>query len=607
MTRLTLLFMAMLALAWGVPAQAGKRVALVVGNAGYKASPLKNPVNDATDVAGILRGLGFEVLLETDADLRRMLDAVRDFGRKAADAKKALFFYAGHGIQVQGVNYLVPVGADLESVDEAPFETLEAGRVLAKMEQAGTEVNIVILDACRDNPFRSFRSFSRGLAEVRAMSGSIIIYATGPGDVASDGSGRNSPFTANLMKHMATPGLRVDDVFRKTGQGVSRDTGGRQTPWISSSLYGDHYFSDGAFRTKNGASPPPKEDEMDLDQLLAMAGQKQAERHAGRTGEQGLRIRAREQGRADVRFYRKLAALPSGKALLGDAWKVLAAKYPSQTAGLKQGDIIGLAAFFAPNAGELFIEPVTGMEFAWVPGGCFQMGSPKTEEGGKTRERPMREVCVDGFWMGRHEVTNTQFRKLRPDHGSKAKDGLPTDANGQPVVMVNWADAEAYGIWLSSLGNGTYRLPTEAEWEFAARAGTKSSRHWGEDPDAACLYGNVGDQTFVAKYPDKEAHNCDDGYVVASPVGSFRPNPLGLHDMVGNAWEWCADWYYDAAYEELDDENPFMNFDWDDNMMRTARGGSWYSWPDNIRSAMRVGFKPKTTADNVGFRLVRLP
>ncbi len=171
-----------------------------------------------------------------------MVSAVSSFGRKASGAEVALFFYAGHGMQVNGANYLIPVGASVESSADVEFEAMKANRILAQMENADAKVNLVILDACRDNPFQSFRSASRGLAMVRAVSGSVIVYATAPGDVAADGKGRNSPFTRDLLKHIATPGLTVKGVFNKTGAGVSRATKGRQSPWINSSLYEDFYL-----------------------------------------------------------------------------------------------------------------------------------------------------------------------------------------------------------------------------------------------------------------------------------------------------------------------------------------------------------------------------
>ncbi len=231
------------------------RVALVIGNGGYRLAPLKNPVNDATDIADTLRTLGFQVTLKLDQDARGIKRAMREFGRalKRSDTV-GLFYFAGHGMQVAGRNYLIPVGADVESEHDVEFEGIDAGRLLAEMESAGNPLNIVILDACRNNPFtRSFRSSTRGLAQMDAPSGSIVAYSTAPGAVAADGNGRNSPYTQHLLSAMNTPGLAIEQVFKRTRVGVETGTNGKQTPWESSSLKGDFYFHGGSQMTASPA------------------------------------------------------------------------------------------------------------------------------------------------------------------------------------------------------------------------------------------------------------------------------------------------------------------------------------------------------------------
>ena len=168
------------------PAQAERRTALVIGNAAYRTASLKNPANDARDMAATLKSLGFEVSLVTDATLQQMESAVREFGLKLRQGGVGLFYYAGHGVQVAGENYLVPVNAVIQSEGDVKFGALNAGLVLAKMEDAGNGLNVVILDACRSNPFaRSFRSAEQGLAKMDAPTGSLIAYSTSPGKVAT--------------------------------------------------------------------------------------------------------------------------------------------------------------------------------------------------------------------------------------------------------------------------------------------------------------------------------------------------------------------------------------------------------------------------------------
>lgn len=236
-------------------AGAETRIALVIGNGAYKAAPLRNPAKDARDMAALLTGLGFSVTLKMDAGQKDMEEAVRQFGLDLRQGGVGLFYFAGHGLQVQGSNYLVPVDAKIQTESDVRFECVDAGRVLGKMEDAGNALNIVILDACRNNPFsRGFRSADRGLAEMRAPTGSIIAYATAPGSVASDGSGENGVYTKHLLSAMRTPDLAITDVFMRVRMGVVSETGKKQVPWESSSLTGYFYLTG---EGKGGAAAAP--------------------------------------------------------------------------------------------------------------------------------------------------------------------------------------------------------------------------------------------------------------------------------------------------------------------------------------------------------------
>jgi hypothetical protein len=233
---------------------AGRRVALVIGNGAYQASPLKNPVHDARDMAGTLKRLGFDVTLLTDAGQRDMEEAVHTFGTRLGTGVAGLFYYAGHGMQVRGDNYLIPVDADVRSESDIRYEAVNAGRVLGKMQDAGNGVNIVILDACRNNPFaRSFRSDSRGLARMDAPAGSIVAFATAPGSVAADGHGDNGLYTHHLLRHIETQGLTINDVLMRTRIDVAKESEGQQVPWESSSLMGYFTFKP----TAQGQAPTP--------------------------------------------------------------------------------------------------------------------------------------------------------------------------------------------------------------------------------------------------------------------------------------------------------------------------------------------------------------
>ena len=219
--------------------------ALVMGNADYKhAGILRNPVNDATAISDTLQQLGFKVTTITDADKRKMEQSIREFGKQLKRQKGVgLFYYAGHGMQIEGENYLLPTDINPSNEFDVTYDAVPVGKLLGQMEVAGNGMNMVILDACRNNPFaRSFRSSSRGLAQVVAPTGSFISYATAPGQVASDGDGKNGLYTEKLLKHMTTPGLTLERVFKQVRMDVQKASNSRQVPWDSSSVTGDFYF-----------------------------------------------------------------------------------------------------------------------------------------------------------------------------------------------------------------------------------------------------------------------------------------------------------------------------------------------------------------------------
>ncbi len=220
-----------------------KKVALVIGNSKYAAAPLTNPENDAKAMAQALRESGFEVMQYGNLTKREFEESVRAFGSKINRGGVALFFFAGHGMQVKGVNYLLPVGANIQKEADIEFEAVDAGRVMSEIESAGSRLNIVILDACRNNPFvRGTRSAARGLAVMSAPSGTVVAYATGPGEVASDGDGKNGLYTQELLKNIREPNMKIEDVLKRTRISVKDKTNGQQVPWENTSLDGDFYF-----------------------------------------------------------------------------------------------------------------------------------------------------------------------------------------------------------------------------------------------------------------------------------------------------------------------------------------------------------------------------
>lgn len=232
-------------------AAAEPRVALVIGNADYGGDlgRLANPINDATLMTESLTQAGFDVVTATDADQKDMKRAIGAFGEKLTAAGPdvtALFYYSGHGLQVAGENYLIPVHAEIKREADVDLEAISADTVLKQMQFANARVNIIILDACRNNPLpRSFRSAEMGLARIEAPRGSFVAYSTAPGDVATDGKGANSPYTAALAKAIVTPGISIEEAFRDVRGSVLTETGNAQTPWESSSLTAPFFFTPG--------------------------------------------------------------------------------------------------------------------------------------------------------------------------------------------------------------------------------------------------------------------------------------------------------------------------------------------------------------------------
>jgi hypothetical protein len=232
--------------AWVATAQE-KRLALIIGNSRYQSNAvLKNPVNDARAMDSVLQTLGFTTLRYENLGLNELKKAIDHFGARLPEYDVGLFYYAGHGIQYKGHNYLIPVDADLHIAQQVEFDCVPADRVLAFMENSGTGVNLLILDACRNNPFES--SWNRsvigsGLAFMNAPSGSLIAYATAPGSVASDGTQGNGLYTRSLLHHITVPNLTVEQVFKRVRAEIETITNKQQIPWESTSLKGDFYFN----------------------------------------------------------------------------------------------------------------------------------------------------------------------------------------------------------------------------------------------------------------------------------------------------------------------------------------------------------------------------
>lgn len=236
---------------------------------------------------------------------------------------------------------------------------------------------------------------------------------------------------------------------------------------------------------------------------------------------------------------------------------------------------------YNPQPGDTWTEPTTGMEFVWVEGGCYNMGCGDWTDNCDSDEKPVHEVCVDGFWVGKYEVTQGQWKQIMGNNPSYFDNG-----DNYPVEQVSWNDCQDFIDNLNSKSSETFRLPTEAEWEYAARSGGKPQKYaGGDDVDSLGWYeGNSGGQTHE--------------------VGTKSPNGLGIYDMSGNVWEWVSDWYDDDYYENSPTDNPQGP---SSGSYRVNRGGSWVNRAQYCRTAYRGWNSPGDTGSNLGFRLALSP
>jgi formylglycine-generating enzyme required for sulfatase activity len=496
-----------------VPAAlAHKRVALVIGNSAYQHTPkLTNPKNDATDMAAQLKKLGFQVVEGYDLDKAAFDRKVYDFALALRGADAGVLFYAGHGLQVLGRNYLVPVNAKAEAEELLDFERVRVDVVQRAMELT-SKTNVLFLDACRDNPLarnlaRSMgtrsTSVGNGLGAIEAGIGTLISFSTHPGAVASDGTGRNSPYTAALVKYIGSPGDDLNAILINVRKDVRKDTQGKQVPWEHSSLEGRFYFN--------------------------AAGQADEER------------------------------------------------------GLKAKDA--------------FKECDECPEMTVVPAGEFMMGSPAGEEGRYDNEGQQRKVVIaKAFAVGKFEVTFAEWDACVAAGGCKHKPEDQGWGRGKrPVINVSWDDiTKEYLPWLSRKTGKSYRLLSEAEWEYAARAGTTTPFSTGRTitPEQANFNG---DSTYGGSakgvYRQKTVE-----------VGTFPANTFGLHDMHGNVWEWVADCYKDSYAGAPADGSAVTSGDCGS---RVLRGGCWDYIPRNLRSADRDRDPSGSRNSIYGFRVAR--
>ncbi len=540
-----------------------QRFALVIGNNAYQISPLQNPVNDARLIGDTLRELGFEVFAQENLSRPKMQEAVRAFGRQLTPGSTALFYYAGHGVQVNGRNYLVPTEyGKVETLQDAERELLNAEEVLQTMATK-QGLNILILDACRDNGIKlAFKPVDLpGFAEIKKTpAGTFIAYSTSPGKTAPDSEGENSPnspYSKALAHSLLMRPSRLEDVFIHTRIELDKKSDGGQVPWENSALKTVFFFRPDVV----SATPLPN---------LTYAGPLRAQLLKGLLG--GLR-----QSEFTV--------------------------FVTNASGRATRQLNGSAKFF--------VEPQGGaLEMVEIPGARFLMGSNAADADAAftdakryddevsrdtvTAEMPQHNVDVPGFYMSRYEITQRQWLAVMgrlPQLEEKYR------GDDMPVVNISWRDAEEFCARLTRITGRLYRLPSEAEWEYACRAGTNTPYAYG--PNITPQIANYnGVAPYGAAAPGLSRKT-------AQPVGQTgSANAFGLYDMHGNAWEWCADNWHDSYDGAPTDGSMWEEPEDDDEDYHVIRGGSWDSISNSCRSASRRKAATVSANKKIGFRVV---
>ncbi len=506
---------------------AADRVALVIGNSDYgdRDARLFNPGNDADDMAKKLKRLGFTVIKKKNCTRTQFDDALDTFSRKLGGASVSFFFYSGHGMELEKINYLVPVDADFgaERLSAIRSGNLKLDEVLETMRDSNARFNIAVIDACRDNPYPRTRGVRRKLARVEPFEGTIVAYGTSSKSRAGDGRGRNGVYTTELLKNIDKPGMSMFEIFRRTGVAVKKATKNRQRPQLSYEPSEPFYLVP--------ADPFPVPEPSPSPQPVPRP----------------------------------------------------------------------------PQPAKTYTDQVTGMKFVLIPPGSFLMGSPENEPGHEDDEKQHRVTLSEGFYMGRYEVTQAQWKAVMGENPSSFKNC----GSNCPVESVSWNDVQKFIKKLNAKSGKAYRLPTEAEWEYACRAGSTKALYNGPIQilgknnapalDPIAWYGGNSGVSYAGAYDSSgwSEKQYDHNRAGTHPVGKKEPNAWGLYDMIGNVWEWCQDWYGDYPDGAVVDPEGAGT-----GSGRVIRGGGWDSYARHCRSAYRGYDSPSNRRDYSGFRLV---
>ena len=537
------------------------RVALVVGNSTYKSAPLRNPTNDAKDMAAKLKGMGFTVIERSNLTVKQIGSTLREFRAKLTPGSVALVFYAGHGVQIKGENYLPAVDADISSEEDVPTQSLAMRQIMDVLGDAKTRLNLVFLDACRNNPYaRSFRSASDGLNRVNAPSGTLISFATRPGSVAADGTGRNGLYTGALLEQMNNQNQPIEQILKKVVSQVKAASKSQQEPWMEGSIEGEFCFGECGKQVAQSVVSDDRvfwesvKDSRDENEVKAYLEQFPRGIFAGIAR---ARVAALEKVERQVEISK-----------------------PTQLSTPVEASLATTS-----NKNSMYKDCDDCPLMIPIASGIFTMG---TQRGNVETTRPEHMVNVSQFSIGKTEITQKQWSAImgrNPSQFVKCGDECPVD-------NVSWPEIQEYIKKLNDKTGKKYRLPSEAEWEYAARAGTQTRYYFGDD-------------TFAL---DKHAWFFDNSSSTTHLVASKLPNAFGLHDVHGNVSEWVNDCWNQSYVGAPNNGNSWVT---GDCTRRVIRGGSWDENPfrnaNDLRVDYRYGAQINTKGNYIGFRIAVTP
>ena len=572
------------------PITVAEKRALLIGNADYEHSgELVNTISDVRELERALREVEFDSVRRLEnLSIIEMARALDEFARSLGPGDLAFFYFSGHGLEVEGENYLLPVDFQRNAASDIPYTTLAANRVRSRLEGTGAEVRVLVLDACRNNPFGEGRSDAGGLAKPKVQAkGTLIAYSAAPGQLASDNPGGNlGLYMTYLVPEFRKPRVELQKAF-ETAQGlVEKASSGKQFPWIEDAIIGEVYLRGGS---EVVVPPGPTKN---------CEGYWEDVRGSEDAGEYEWYLEQCPEGAHSGLAQRRLARLRASRP------PAAGESDPRPVARVGSGGREGPEA----EGGEW--ENSMGMEFVWVPAGEFVMGSES--EHAYDDERPLTRVRISaGYWLGKHEVTQGEWAAVMGSNPSHF------DECGRecPVESVSWEDAQEFVRELNTRERGrgyVYRLPSEAEWEYAARAGTRGDTYAGDlrilgDRNAPVLdgiawYGGNSGVSYGGGYDcsDWEGKQYSSSRCGPQRVGQKAANGLGLHDMLGNVYEWVQDWYGEYPGGTVRDPTGPSG-----GSYRVARGCGWYGDAVICRSAARINPGPGNRNSGIGFRLLR--